>query len=231
MSTISGAEVSPSLPQILSTWSFGPVANAAGWKVLSAGGSALDAVVSAATAVEEDEAVDSVGYGGMPDVSGHVSLDACVMINPDRCGSVSCLRRHVHAAAIARRVMDSTWHVMLTGEDADAFADREGFPSQELLAPAARTAWLQWRAQHAVSESLVGYKGPLPVLNAEESRYGEPRHDTVCILARDAQGMLAGACSTSGLAFKVRAVAASAVCFLDLLWGILLACALPDALL
>lgn len=198
-------------PFVLSTWSFGTVGNAAAWPVLAAGGGSLDAVVAGASAVEADPSVDSVGLGGLPDAQGRVSLDACVMENPDRCGAVCYLRRYLSAAQIARRVMERTIHVMLAGDGAEAFAESEGFQrdSTDLLTPASRAAWERWRAENATNQSTAGRRGFLPPMNVEERyrRDGAPRphasHDTVCLLAMDAAGRLAGACTTSGLGFKI----------------------------
>jgi N4-(beta-N-acetylglucosaminyl)-L-asparaginase len=200
-------------PQILSTWSFGPVANEPGMRVLRAGGSALDAVVAGATAVEDDPTINSVGVGGLPDADGRVSLDACVMVNPDRCGSVCFIRHYPNPAAIARAVMEKTIHVMLAGDGAEEFAARQGFTRRELLMNAARTEWEQWR-NNPRSIDRERYQGWVPPLNVEELKDGvsaacragsvpEPSHDTVSILALDGAGTLAGACSTSGMAFKV----------------------------
>jgi len=189
-------------PVILSTWSFGPVANEPGMAILRAGGSALDAVVAGATAVENDPTIQSVGIGGLPDADGHVSLDGCVMTDPDRCGSVACLRRHANPCAIARRVMEKTIHVMLAGEGADAFAEREGFPRRELLTPEAKAEWEKWAAGRV---DRAKYQGWVPPQNVEETARSGPKasHDTVSILALDQHNTLAGACSTSGMAFKV----------------------------
>lgn len=196
---------------VLSTWSFGPIANAAAWPILSRGGSALDAAVAGATAVEDDPAVDSVGTGGLPDASGQVSLDASVMTGPDRCGSVCYLRGFPNAAQLARRVMERTIHVMLAGEGAERFAERQGFVRRETLTPDARAAWEQWRREGG-SVGGAEREGWLPPMNVEE-RYRaarltgaakpDPSHDTVCVLARDQAGTLAGVCTTSGLGFKV----------------------------
>lgn len=188
---------------MLSTWTFGAVANGAGWPVLAGGGAALDAVVAGATAVEDDPSVDSVGIGGLPDAAGDVSLDACVMTDPDRCGSVCYVRRYAHAAQLARRVMERTIYIMLAGDGAERFAAREGFRQAELLTPAARRQWEQWRATTGDEED--GRLGYTPPMNVEE-RYRaakEPMHDTVCVLARDAAGRVAGVCTTSGLGFKL----------------------------
>lgn len=201
--------------RVMATWSFGPVATGAAWACLAGGGVSLDAVVAGATAVEDDPAVDSVGVGGLPDASGRVSLDASVMLAPGRCGSVCCVREHPHAAALARAVMERTEHVMLAGEGADAFARREGFEARSLLTDRSAAAFAAWRAGVSDAE-MARYRGCRPPMNVEE-RYArdrasaaggpagsaEPSHDTVCVLALDHAGTLAGACTTSGLAFKL----------------------------
>ncbi len=189
---------------LLSTWSFGTVANAAAWPVLNGGGRALDAVVAGATAVEDDEQIDCVGVGGTPDADGQVSLDACVMTDPARCGSVAFVRRYPNPTAIARRVMERTVHIMLVGAGAEEFAAREGFEPRPLVTEAAQAKWAAWRAALAQAQRSP-YQGWIPPRNVEEgSTPPLPRgHDTVCVLARDRHGQLAGACSTSGMAFKV----------------------------
>lgn len=206
------------------TWSFGPVGNDAAAPGLLAGGSALDAVVHAATVFENDPSIDSVGAGGLPDADGQVSLDACVMTDPDHCGGVCFVRRFPNPTRIARRVMDRTIHVLLAGAGAEAFAEREGFEPRDLLTPQAKEVWERWRRDPS-NIDRDKYHGWLPPLNVEEmkgvSEAGgsgtgvspvQPdrtrdanetgSHDTVGVLARDAQGALAGACSTSGMAFK-----------------------------
>lgn len=204
---------------MLTTWSFGPIANAPGMAILNAGGDALDAVIAAATAVEDDLTVNSVGAGGLPDASGRVSLDGCVMTNPDRCGSVAFVRNYAHVCAIARRVMERTIHVMLVGDGAEEFAAREGFARRELLTAYAREEWEKWQRDPR-NLDREHYRGCIPPVNVEEVarsmsggdggrtrvRSGDgpdASHDTVSIIARDQRGKLAGACSTSGMAFKV----------------------------
>lgn len=208
-------------PFMLTTWSFGPVGNEPAMSAMRAGASALDAVEVAARAIEDDPNINSVGVGGLPDASGRVSLDGCIMAGPSRCGSVACLRRHPNPVAVARRVMERTIHVMLVGDDADEFAEREGFPAQELLTACGRGEWEKWRAS-AAAVDRERYRGWIPPLNVEEraraggggGTVGRPgpddlyrdagrSHDTVSILAIDSAGRLAGACSTSGMAFKV----------------------------
>lgn len=181
---------------------------------LRQGASALDACVIAASAIEDDASINSVGVGGLPDADGRPSLDACVMTDPDRCGSVACIRHYPNPAQIARRVMEKTIHVMLVGEGAEAFASREGFAQRELLTPHARGEWEKWRHDPRTLER-DRYRGWIPPLNVEEKarsgagnqvRAGDgpaASHDTVTILAMDAHQTLAGCCTTSGMAFKV----------------------------
>ena len=117
--------------------------------MLMGGGTPLDAAVEGATYSEDDESVDSVGYGGLPDAAGEVTLDASVMDHRARCGSVACLRRVRHAAKVARAVMEKTPHVMLAGEAATAFARAHGFREENLLSPRAAGAYADWRAGRA----------------------------------------------------------------------------------
>lgn len=186
---------------------------------LARGGSALDAVVAGATAVEDEPTIDSVGVGGMPDASGRMSLDGCVMTAPNRAGSVCFIRRFANPVAIARRVMEKTIHIMLAGEGAEEFALREGFvPHPSLmLTPEAKATFERWRDDPR-NLDRGHYRGWIPPLNVEEvgaahTRAGRDRarvtggpagsHDTVCVLARSSSGEIAGSCSTSGMAFKV----------------------------
>lgn len=194
-------------PILLSTWSFGLRGHEAAWPDLQAGGEAIDAVIAAATTIEADPEIDSVGFGGLPDRDGQVTLDACVMKSPASCGSVCGLRRHLHAARIARRIMEDTEHVMLAGEAADAFADSVGEPEADLLAPEAKAAWDRWRTE-GIDVDLIRDAGR-PIDRDGGRLFGgddEQRwagHDTIGTLALDVRGVLAGACSTSGSPWKV----------------------------
>lgn len=174
------------LPVVIATWD-NRKATAAAWQVLSSGGRALDAVEAGARIPEADPEDTSVGYGGFPDRDGHVTLDACIMDEFGNAGSVSFLEHIMHPISVARRVLEKTPHVMLSGEGALQFALGEGFQKENLLTENARRAWEEWKIK---SE----YK---PVINIE-------RHDTIGIVAVDAQQRVSGACTTSGMAFKMR---------------------------
>jgi N4-(beta-N-acetylglucosaminyl)-L-asparaginase len=184
------------LPVIIATWPFGLPAAEAAWKILADGGAALDAVVEGGTYCEDDPSVDSVGYGGLPDASGDVTLDASVMDHAGRCGAVACLRRVRHATKVARVVMERTPHVMLAGEAATAFALDHGFHESQLLSPKAAEAYAAWRARRpGAAAGKLRASNPPP--------HPSKDHDTIGLLALDAHGLLAGACTTSGRAYKL----------------------------
>ncbi len=172
--------------KIIATWNNQKAVEAA-WKVLAQNGSALDAVEAGARVPEADPEDSSVGYGGFPDRDGEVTLDACIMDHLGRSGSVMFVRNIKHVVSLARRVMEKTPHVYLAGEGAERFAESEGFPKENLLTEKAKKAWQEWLI-HAE------YK---PKINAE-------RHDTIGILAQDGLHNLSGACTTSGMAFKMK---------------------------
>jgi N4-(beta-N-acetylglucosaminyl)-L-asparaginase len=184
---------------VLSTWDFGKAANEAALAAFRAGGSALDAVEAGAKVPEADPTNHSVGYGGYPDRDGRVTLDAIIMDQDGRVGAVAALKDIVHAVSVARLVMEKTPHTMLVGEGATRFALDQGLPRTNLLTPEAEAAWNAWLKTH-------DYK---PVANIENR--GLPaapgsalNHDTIGIMARARDGHLAAACTTSGMAFKMR---------------------------
>ena len=173
-------------PVVLSTWRFGIQANEEAWKVLSQGGKALDAVEKGVRLVEDDPNERSVGYGGRPDRDGRVTLDACIMDEKANIGSVASLEHIKNPISVARAVMEKTPHVMLVGDGALQFAVSQGFEKINLLTPESEKEWKDWLK---TSE----YK---PVVNIEN-------HDTIGLIALDEHGNLSGACTTSGMAFKM----------------------------
>ncbi|MEY3052288.1 MAG: hypothetical protein RLY31_2073 [Bacteroidota bacterium] len=174
-------------PLVLSTWDFGREANASAWQVLGTGGRALDAVEQGVRLVEEDASNQSVGIGGLPDREGRVTLDACIMDEKGRAGSVSALEDILHPVSVARAVMEKTPHVMLVGEGARMFALSEGFEPVDLLTEQSRQDWEKWKEDARYA----------PKINAE-------LHDTIGMIALDKEGNLSGCCTTSGLAYKMR---------------------------
>lgn len=174
-----------SLPLVIATWNV-PNATAKAWEVLQNGGSALDAVEQGCMVEEADVKNSSVGKGGLPDRDGNVTLDACIMDKNGNCGSVVYLQNITHAVKVARKVMEDTPHVMLAGKGAEQFANAIGLKSENLLTESSKKAWEEWKVK---SE----YK---PIINIEN-------HDTIGMLAIDKNGDISGACTTSGLAYKM----------------------------
>lgn len=171
---------------VLSTWDHGLPANEKAWQALAAGGSVLDAVEQGVMVVESDLGNRSVGLGGLPDRDGFVTLDACIQDHDGRAGAVAFVQGFEHPVSIARAVMERTPHVMLVGAGAERWASQNGFTPRAVEVPEARAAWQQWLK---TSE----YR---PVANIEN-------HDTIGMVAMDAEGRLAGSCTTSGMAFKI----------------------------
>lgn len=178
---------SASGPIILSTWDFKIPVNETGYKTLQEGGSALDAVEKSIGIVEADPNITSVGLGGYPDRDGHVTLDACIMDENGNAGSVVFLENILHPISVARRVMEKTPHVILAGSGALQFALEQGFTKENLLTESTKKAYDSW-----LKESK--YVPPI----------GEKNHDTVGLIVMDKSGNLAGGCSTSGAAWKLR---------------------------
>jgi len=175
-----------SKPIVLSTWNFGLKANEAAWEVLSKNGKALDAVEAGVKIPEGDPTERSVGYGGRPDRDGRVTLDACIMDENANIGSVACLEFIKHPISVARAVMEKTPHVMLVGDGALQFALSQGFVKENLLVEDSEKEWKEWL-------KTSNYK---PIVNIEN-------HDTIGMIALDAEGNLSGACTTSGMAYKM----------------------------
>ncbi len=175
----------PAGPMVIATWNV-PNATSRAYDVLSQEGSALDAVEQGVMVEEADVNNQSVGKGGRPDRDGQVTLDACIMDKDSRCGAVVYLQDIVHAVSVARKVMEETPHVMLAGDGAKKFALEMGFPEEDLLTEKSRQEWLEWKKTSKYE----------PVINIEN-------HDTIGMLAIDAKGDIAGACTTSGMAYKM----------------------------
>ena len=192
-------------PIVISTWNAGLEANKAAWKILNSGGRALDAVEEGVK-VTEDSISCCVGLGANPDRDGFVTLDASIMDEFFNCGSVAFLERIKHPISVARRVMEKTPHVMLVGSGAQQFAIAEGFPLEaQKLSDDAEKAYKEWlkKSEYKPVINIENSKGhgPFVETNPETGPYN---HDTIGMLAMDANGNLSGSCTTSGMGFKMR---------------------------
>ena len=170
---------------VISTWDV-PEANMIAGRALEGGFSAIEAVVSGVAYEESNLLNTTVGKGGAPDRDGIVSLDACVMNHTGDCGAVLAVENITHVAALAKEVMEKTPHVILAGKGARQFAIKQGYRPENLLTEQSKKAWKQWLKNG-------NYK---PEINVEN-------HDTIGMICCDSSGNLSGACTTSGLAYKM----------------------------
>lgn len=156
----------------------------AGFRVLAAGGGALDAV-EAAVRLLEDDPTFNCGTGSCLNAAGEVELDASIMDGATlRCGAVAAVGDVRNPVTLARRVMDRSSHVFLVGSGASAFARQVGIPAckaSDLVTPAQLRRWQRLRDEEAA----------------------DPGKGTVGAVARDAAGHLAAATSTGGTAMKL----------------------------
>ncbi len=147
----------------------------AGWRVLSQGGSALDAVEAAVRALE-DNGEFNAGYGSVLNRMGIVEVDACIMDGELRAGAVAAVPWMRHPVSLARHLLEAGEHIMLVGGGALLYAREHGLPAgdppQSMISPRAR-------ARH------------------EESR-ASTSGGTVGACAVDAMGRVAAATSTGG---------------------------------
>lgn len=172
-------------PITIATWNF-PNASIKAGEMLAKGATALDAVEQGVMVEEANLKNTTVGKGGAPDREGNVTLDACIMAQDGNAGSVVYLKNNTHAVSVARKVMEETPHVMLAGEGADQFAREKGFAKEELLTEESEKAYKEWLLKKE-------YK---PLINIEN-------HDTIGMLCIDDNGDIAGACTSSGLSYKM----------------------------
>jgi len=170
----------------ISTWKTSEANYKAG-SLLDSGTDALNAAVIGVAVEEENPKNTTVGIGGAPDRSGNVTLDACVMNHLGDCGSVVAVENIMNVARLAKDVMEKTPHVMLAGKGAEEFAISEGYKKINLLTETSKKDWENWLENEE-------YK---PIINIEN-------HDTIGMLCLDKNNNISGACTTSGLAYKMK---------------------------
>lgn len=188
-SNLSAASAEGSRAIFLSTWVHGKPANEKAAEVFMGGGSLLDAVERGINIPENDPAVTSVGYGGLPNEDGIVELDAALMDGTrHHAGAVASLRNIKNPISVARKVLEKTRHTTLAGDGAFQFALKMGFHAEQLLTPESLKKWLDWKADPKRKDFWQN-----PTQN----------HDTIGMVATDGKGHMVSGCSTSGLAWKI----------------------------
>jgi N4-(beta-N-acetylglucosaminyl)-L-asparaginase len=168
------------------------------FRAIVAGADVLDSLVGGVTIVEGDPLETSVGRGGLPNADGVLQLDACCVDGPrKRAGAVAALEGVVTAAAVARRVLSDTPHLLLAGQGARDFARRCGFDvDADLLTPHSRALWEEWtrRGADAAARNAM-----------TRERLIDANHlwGTINCNGLGTRGELCGVTTTSGLAFKI----------------------------
>ena len=147
----------------------------AGWNILCAGGSSVDAA-EAAVAVLEDNPLFNAGIGSTLNSLGQVEMDAAIMEGATlRAGAVAAVKGIKNPIKLARRVLEDGRHILIAGEGASLFARVIGFPECD---PAAM------------------------IVEGEKQRW-DSKHGTVGCVAFDQDGKLAVATSTGGIFNKL----------------------------
>jgi beta-aspartyl-peptidase (threonine type) len=164
----------------------------AGWRVLAAGGSALDAVEEAVVIMEDDETFDA-GRGSFLNRDGRVQLDALIMDGATlRAGGVGCVEHLRNPVRAARKILSESPHVYFVGEGAEKFAAEHGVPlckNEDLIIPREIARLRQYQAE------ANSHGKELFVPNSDDVTIS---HDTVGAIALDRNGNVAAATSTGG---------------------------------
>jgi L-asparaginase / beta-aspartyl-peptidase len=180
----------------------------AGWRVLEAGGAALDAIEEAVVVMENDETFDA-GRGSFLNRDGRVQMDALIMDGATlRAGGVGCVERVRNPVRAARKILSESPHVYFVGEGAERFAEEHGVElcaNEELVTAREVERLREYQAKNPTVRPGSGHAS-----RAEDTReMGHPApgsemfapeisHDTVGAVALDRSGNIAAATSTGG---------------------------------
>ncbi len=175
-------------------------------EILRAGGSAIDAAIAAAREVEDNLADHGVGTGGIPNILGEVELDASIMDGKTLAtGAVGAIKNYPNPIDIARKVMELTPHVMIVGEGAELFAKHHGFTTANLLTPEAEESW-RVRIKEPEAHGGNMYEDQYQLYAQAVQDWTKLLHEeifgTTNVIARDLEGNIACAVTTSGWGFK-----------------------------
>ena len=174
----------------------------AGWRVLEAGGGALDAVEAAVVIMEDDETFDA-GRGSFLNRDGRVQMDALIMDGATlRAGGVGCVERVRNPVRAARKILSESPHVYFVGEGAERFAAGHGVElcaNEELVIAreVERLRKYQAEAKAPTSRAEDAREAAHPAPGSEMFA-PEISHDTVGAVALDRDGNIAAATSTGG---------------------------------
>jgi N4-(beta-N-acetylglucosaminyl)-L-asparaginase len=190
-------------PVVISTWKHGLAANEKAYQILKSGGNSLDAVEQGVRVSEDNPDVLSVGYGGLPDAEGRVTLDAAIMDWKARIGSVICIEHIKNPVSVARHILEDTEHTILAGEGAYTFALKRGFMPDILHTETSIKKYNEWKEGN-YGKSQEFHTDDYEVKKAKTLGVNEDgNHDTIGMVAIDKDGHVSAACTTSGTAWKL----------------------------
>lgn len=192
-------------PVVISTWKHGVAANEAAYDILSKGGNSLDAVESGVKVSEDDPDVLSVGYGGLPDADGRVTLDAAIMDWKARVGSVICVENIKNPINLARLILEDTEHTVLAGDGAYDFAIKNGFKPESLLTENSLKRYKEWKASNSSKPEEIHTDDFVKPWEKDKNMdiNADGNHDTIGMVAVDSDSNVSASCTTSGMAWKL----------------------------
>eukprot|EP01084_Bolivina_argentea_P054805 100494_1 len=210
-------------PIVASTWPWTqPIENA--WSNIIQHDNSLYAVqIGCETCEQDPESCDwSVGWGGSPDETGEVRLDALIMYGPTHeAGAVASLKNIKNAIGVARYVMHYTTHTMLVGQSATDFAIQMGFEPESLNGSESwklHQEYLDDNCQPNSWQNVIDFNTscppytPIPFnysdifmskryVNKKEWNLGD--HDTIGMIGIDSNGYMSIGTSTNGGTNKI----------------------------
>jgi len=190
-------------PVVISTWKHGVAANDAAYDVLIKDGNSLDAVESGVRVSEDDPDVLSVGYGGLPDADGRVTLDAAIMDWKARVGSVICVENIKNPISLARLILEKTEHMVLAGDGAYDFAIKNGFKPQSLLTENSLKRYNDWQTSDSSKPEEIHKDDFVKPWQKDMDINEDGNHDTIGMVAIDIEAHVSASCTTSGMAWKL----------------------------
>jgi N4-(beta-N-acetylglucosaminyl)-L-asparaginase len=192
-------------PVVISTWKHGVAANEAAYDVLIKNGNSLDAVENGVKVSEDDPDVLSVGYGGLPDADGRVTLDAAIMDWKARVGSVICVENIKNPISLARLILEKTEHMVLAGDGAYDFAIKNGFKPESLLTENSLKRYNEWKVSDSSKPEEIHTDDFVKPWEQDKSMdiNEDGNHDTIGMVAIDKDSNVSASCTTSGMAWKL----------------------------
>ncbi|MFA5012142.1 MAG: N(4)-(beta-N-acetylglucosaminyl)-L-asparaginase [Ignavibacteria bacterium] len=192
-------------PVVISTWKHGIAANEAAYDLMAGGENSLDAVEAGVKVAEDDPEVLSVGYGGLPDADGRVTLDAAIMDWKARVGSVICVENIKNPIKLARLVLENTEHTILAGDGAYDYAIKNGFKPQSLLTENSLRRYKDWKKSNSTKPEEIHTDDFVKPWQKENNLdiNADGNHDTIGMVAVDADSHVSASCTTSGMAWKL----------------------------